>query len=236
VDQERLDRVQSISGHVFADPGLVEIALTHPSYSAEHPGTPSYDRLEFLGDTVLGYLVAERLFRRLPDASEGELTERKSALVNGALLAEIAERHGLDELIAYGKGELASIQGRTRARENALEALIGAVFLDGGIAAASDAVKTIFGALLDRDDLAPAGHPKSVLAARTQALGSGTPAYRVRDVAGPVHAPVFTVEALLNGRGIGVGEGRSKQAAEKAAAAAALAVMDAQANGVDGPA
>lgn len=220
-DEDRLSRAERLLGHTFADRTLVRAALTHPSAAAERGG-PSYERLEFLGDSVLGFLVAEHLFRTLPDADEGELTARKVALVKGALLAEVAHRHGIAELIEYGKGERASSRGRATALENALEALVGAVYADAGLRAARRVVQRLFGDLLNAPDLVPEAHPKSLLAEWAQARSAEAPAYRVVATEGPPHARRFTVEAVLGDRVLGTGSGPSKQAAETAAAEAAL--------------
>lgn len=227
MDEERLTRAERVLGHVFGDRSLLRTALTHPSAAAEGGGA-SYDRLEFLGDSVLGFLVADHLFKTLPHASEGELTARKVALINGAVLADIALRCGIGELVEYGKGERASTRGRATALENALEALIGAVYADAGLAPTRRVVRRLFGDLLDAADLVPSPHPKSLLAEWAQARAAGTPTYRVVATQGPDHARWFTVEAVVGGRVAGTGSGPSKRAAETAAAQAALEALSAE--------
>lgn len=222
---DRLSRAERLLGHAFTDRTLLEAALTHPSALPEVCAAVSYERLEFLGDSVLGFIVADHLFRHLPDAPEGELTRRKVAVVNGVLLAAVARDLGLDALILYGKGERESARGRATSLENALEALIGAIFLDAGLDAANEVVTRLFGPLLDRADLIAPQDPKSLLQQITQAEALGHPRYEVIERAGPVHDPTFTVAVRVAGEVVGTGTGHSKQTAEKAAAAAALEAM-----------
>lgn len=224
----RLERIQEVLGYRFQDPSLADAALTHPSYEAEHGGSRSYERLEFLGDSVLGHIVAEELFRRYPDAPEGILTRRKIAVVSGERLSAVAAGLGVGDLMRFGKGEArAGERGRASVLENALEALIGAVYVDGGIDAAHDVVLTVLGDVLSLEDIADTGDPKSALQERTQSTGEGLPEYSVVASEGPAHAPSFTVEVRLGGRVLGSGTGHSKKDAEKAAAAAALELLSA---------
>jgi ribonuclease-3 len=222
---DRLSRAEELIGHRFSDRSLLEAALTHPSALPELSSSASYERMEFLGDSVLGLVVAEHLYRRLPDAPEGTLTRRKVAVVNGVLLAAVAGDLGLGDLIVYGKGEQQSTRGRATALENALEAVIGAVYLDAGLGEAAGSIRRLFGPLLDRADLTPPQDPKSALQQLTQARELGHPTYEVLTAAGPVHAPTFTVAVIVAGDRIATAEGTSKQAAEKAAAALALATL-----------
>lgn len=222
---ERLTRAEELLGHWFADRSLLEIALTHPSAVPEVRGAVSNERLEFLGDSVLGFVVAEHLYRRLPEALEGTLTRRKVAVVNGVLLSAVAHDLGLGDLIAYGRGERESARGRASALENALEALIGAVYLDAGLERTAAVIRRLFGTLLDRADMAPLQDPKSTLQQLTQSRELGHPTYAVIDSEGPVHAPTFTVAVSVAGELIATAEGHSKQAAEKAAAHRALAAL-----------
>ncbi|MGB4592262.1 MAG: ribonuclease III [Coriobacteriia bacterium] len=224
----RIERAEAALGHVFGDRSLVESALTHPSYTAEVPGSPSYERLEFLGDSVLGLVVAERLYRAYPGAAEGILTRRKIAAVSGDRLALVAGELGLADLVSFGRGEARSgDRGRASLLENVFEALIGAVYLDAGLDAARDVVSRLLSSVLDLEDIAAEDDPKSRLQEYTQARGAGLPEYRVAHSSGPPHAPEFKVEVLLGGRIMGAGTGRSKKEAEKAAASAALEAVDA---------
>ncbi|MDI6692985.1 MAG: ribonuclease III [Anaerosomatales bacterium] len=216
-----LARVQRTVCYSFSDPELLARALTHPSYAAENPSASDYERLEFLGDAVLGLVVAERLFEAFPEAPEGELTRRKIAAVSGARLATAAREAGIQDAIALGHGEQASGAEKDSILENVLEALVGAVYLDGGLDAARTVVDRLLGDITTIAE-APPQDPKSALQELTQARGLGLPSYRVVESSGPPHAPRFVVEATVAGRPFGRGEGPSKRQAEKAAAAAAL--------------
>ncbi|TDB39919.1 MAG: ribonuclease III [Actinobacteria bacterium] len=224
---DTIARAEAILGYVFEDRSLLERALTHSSYAGEHR-TQSYERLEFLGDSVLGFVIAEELFRRFPEAPEGELTKRKIAAVSGENLSAVSEALGLYGLVALGKGERAS-GGRSRKSlaENVLEAVFGAVYLDGGIAAARPLILRVLADALDAGLVAaPAEDPKSVLQEHTQATLGMLPTYRVTDAEGEPHDRVFTVEVLVAGQSLGHGTGRSKKEAEKAAAAGAIEALE----------
>lgn len=226
---DRLGRAEAIVGHTFADRTLLEAALTHPSYAAEHPGAATYDRLEFLGDAVLGFLVSNELFRSLPGAPEGELTVRKHHVVSGVSLAEAAVELGVSDLLLLGKGaDAARERERASVLENSIEALIGALYLDGGLDAASRFALRLLARRIDRPAV-PTIDPKSALQQRTQAKMGVLPEYRIAAISGPPHERVFRAVVMVCGEDIGAGEGPSKQAAEKAAAAAALAALPADA-------
>jgi len=225
VTDERLSRAEEILGHRFTDRSLLDAALTHPSAVPEVRGAVSNERLEFLGDSVLGFVVAEHLYRQLPDEPEGTLTRRKVAVVNGVLLASVADDLGLGELIAYGRGERESTRGRASALENALEAVIGAIYLDAGVEAAAATVQRLFGALLERADLTLPQDPKSALQQLTQSRELGHPTYAVLSSVGPVHAPTFTVAVSVAGDLVATAQGHSKQAAEQEAAHRALLAL-----------
>jgi ribonuclease-3 len=224
-NDDRLSRAEELLGHRFADRSLLELALTHPSAVPEVRGAVSNERLEFLGDSVLGFVVAEHLYRRLPNVPEGTLTRRKVAVVNGVLLASVADDLGLGALIAYGRGERESTRGRASALENSLEAAIGAVYLDAGLEAAAAAIRRLFGSLLDRADLTPPLDSKSALQQLTQSCELGHPTYAVVCSQGPIHAPTFTVAVSVAGELIATAEGHSKQSAEKEAARLALVAL-----------
>jgi len=222
---KRLSRAEELLGHRFHDRSLLEAALTHPSTVPEVRGAVSNERLEFLGDSVLGFVVAEHLYRRLPAAPEGTLTRRKVAVVNGVLLASVADDLGLGDLIAYGRGERDSTRGRASALENALEAVIGALYLDAGLEVTASTIRRLFGSLLERADLTPPQDPKSALQQLTQSRELGHPTYAVVSSEGPVHAPTFTVAVSVAGEVIATAEGHSKQSAEKEAAHRALLAL-----------
>lgn len=212
-------------GHSFADLGLLLDALTHRSFRNERPDLAAADneRLEFLGDAILGLVVASMLYVRFPDATEGELTRRRADLVSERGLAEAAEDIGVGAAMRLGKGEEKS-GGREKPRllASALEACIGAVYSDSGAEAAFAAARRIFEPRLDTS--AP-GHrdAKSRAQEWAQAHLGGTPSYRLLSTEGPDHEREFTVALELHDEQIATGVGRSKPEAEQAAALDALA-------------
>lgn len=219
-----LDRLEQTIGHRFADRALLEMALTHPSWAAEHLGAGDYERLEFLGDAVLGMIVAERLFSTFPETAEGELTKRKIAAVSGNRLARAARELPIAEAILVGHGEEASGREKDSILENVAEALIGAAYLDGGLDAARAVVDRLLGDVACLAE-APPPDPKSALQELTQAHGLGLPSYRVMETSGPPHARRFVVEVAVAGEPLASGTGSSKRAAEKAAAHSAIDVL-----------
>jgi ribonuclease-3 len=211
-------------GYAFADTGLLLDALTHRSFKNENPELSSADneRLEFLGDAVVDLVAASLLYVRFPDAAEGELTRRRADLVSEKGLSEAAEAIGVGAAMRLGKGEEKS-GGREKPRllSSALEACIGAVYSDGGAAAAFEAARRIFEPRLDT---AAPGHrdAKSRAQEWAQAKLGGTPSYRIIASEGPDHEREFTVALELHDEQIATGTGRSKLEAEQAAAELAL--------------
>jgi ribonuclease-3 len=223
VDPSRLEAALQLS---FRDRELLRLALTHSSFVNEHPeeGGGSNERLEFLGDAVLDFVVAEELYQRFPERTEGELTALRAALVSGQALAPIGLALELGDYLSLGQGEEAS-GGRTRASTlaAALEALVGAVLLDLGYPAARGLILRLLKEGLE--DLARAGvpkDPKSLLQELVQGQGKPPPVYQTVDEQGPDHAKQFVVEALVEGQVVGRGSGPRKVEAERAAALAAL--------------
>lgn len=212
-------------GHPFADPSLLEQALTHASYANENDG-PDYERLEFLGDAVLQLCTTAWIVERFPDAGEGQLSRLRQRLVSTPALAGIAARFGIDGMLRLGVGEESS-GGRTRPTvlAGAVEAVLGAVFCDGGFAAAEALVRRWLG---DAVDALAAGEtrgwkdPRNLLQELTQRDMGQTPTYEVTRTEGPPHQPVFEVEVRIVGRVLGRGTGTSKQEAAKMAAEDAL--------------
>jgi ribonuclease-3 len=216
-------------GHAFRDPDLLERALTHPSVgegaARDARGRPFVDnqRLEFLGDRVLGLLVADRLLRDFPAADEGEMSSRLHALVDKAACARVAERVGVGPAMRLSPGE-AKQGGRRRegALGDAMEAILAAVWLDGGM----DAARAVFDRIWADELAAPARpsltNPKSALQEWALGHGKPLPTYRVVERTGSDHAPTFTVEASVAGYPPLTAKGRSRQDAEKAAATALL--------------
>ncbi len=204
----------------------LEEALTHPSYAHE-TGAAHNQRLEFLGDAVLGLCTSELLVQSDPDADEGALSRMRSSAVNATALAAWAKKMDLGPALALGRGARAgSEREHTNVLADAVEAVVAAVYESRGLEVARTLVKDIVA-----DALAVAretgGHdPKGVLQEMMQAQSEGTPTYRVLSSLGPSHAPRFTVEVVIGERVLGQGEGPSKKAAERAAAENALLRLD----------
>lgn len=210
-------------GYRFRNRQLLEHALTHSSYANEHraSGITSNERLEFLGDSVLGMIVAEHLFRKHPDMPEGELTRIRAALVCEDSLYEVAMALNLGRYLKLGKGEAAG-GGRERPSilADATEATLAAVYLDGGI----DAVRTIIQTfILDKEqEKAVDRDYKTALQELVQRNPGQSVIYRLVDEIGPDHARIFVMEVSVGGTVIGQGRGRTKKEAEQLSAKAAL--------------
>jgi len=209
------------------DPHLLHRALAHRSYCAEAPGEESNERLEFLGDAVLGLVATEELYRAHPDLPEGDLARMRAAIVSTGTLAQAAAELGVGDAVLLGRGEEAS-GGRSKASilADALEALIGATYLAGGLAPARALVLDLLGERLAAAprDAAALGDAKNRLQELAARLGLEPPSYCVEDE-GPDHAKRFRASVAVGGRVVGHGEGRSKKAAERAAADEGLAVL-----------
>ena len=198
-------------------------ALTHPSFANEWAAEDN-QRLELLGDAVLGFIVTEALLSAHPDADEGELTRMRSALVNSHALAAWARSIGLGESLAMGRGARAATEkDQTNVLADAVEALIAAVYLAKGLEGARALVTEVTRALGAETQKLKSLDPKSELQERVQAAGAEAPRYRVVASSGPPHDPVFEVEVRVGETVVARGEGRSKRLAERAAAEAALA-------------
>jgi ribonuclease-3 len=211
-------------GYHFADKGLLHDALTHTSFRNERPDVAGADneRLEFLGDALVGLVVASLLYVRFPDSDEGELTRRRADLVSERGLAQCAEAIGVGAALRLGKGEEKS-GGREKPRllSSALEACVGAVYLDGGAEAAFEAARRVFEPRIATS--APGQRDaKSRAQEWAQAHLGGTPVYEVISSEGPDHEREFTVALELNGEQVATGVGRSKVEAERNAAESAL--------------
>jgi ribonuclease III len=201
----------------------LEEALTHPSYANERPGTHDNQRLELLGDAVLGFCTTEILFLRYPDADEGELTRMRSALVNAEALAAWGRGHDVAGMVRLGKGaEGSKLRDSTNVLADTVEALVAAVYLDQGLDAAREACKRIVEPELGGLDAGAGRDPKSELQERVQSQGLAAPTYEVLESGGPAHDRWFEVGVRIDGRVAGRGAGRSKRQAEQAAAFAAL--------------
>ena len=209
-------------GYRFKDVELLERALTHISALAGGSRVNSYQRLEFLGDHVLGLIISDMLFRAFPKADEGELSRRLAELVRRESCADVARAIDLGPALRLGASE-ANAGGRLRTAilADVCEALVGAVFLDGGYPAAAALVERLWGERL-RTPARPLRDAKTVLQEWAQARGLPTPAYREVERIGPHHNPEFRVAVTLPAREPAEGRGRSKRGAEQAAAAAML--------------
>ncbi len=218
-----VSRAEKMLGYSFRDKSMLESALTHPSAAMRTATTFNYERLEFLGDSVLGFIVADEVFCRFEDLEEGGLTRVKVSLVSGSSLSRVADALGIGDLIIFGESEAGTHgRGLHSALENVYEALVAALYLDGGLEAARAWVLDTLGPHIDRDAAAEPENPKSTLQERLQAKGQA-PAYRIVGESGPPHARTFKAAVSVDGEELACGEGRSKKAAEAAAAAAAIA-------------
>ncbi len=222
--------VEEAIGYRFSDPGLLEHALTHRSRAHEDAsgGVRDNESLEFLGDAVLGFVIADRLFRECPDWNEGQKSKAKAMLVSTTALARIGTEVGLGEHLLLGRGEEKTGGRRKRSLiADTFEAVVAAVYLDGGIEAADEFIERWFREPLDavRDGELAEGLQtdyKSALQEAMQARELGLPRYRLVGEAGPPHRRVFTSEVAAGERPLGQGEGRSKKESEQQAAQQAL--------------
>jgi ribonuclease-3 len=235
VDTSPVPELERALGVRFTDAALRQTALTHRSYAFERGQTLTNERLEFLGDSVLGIVVTDMAYRTYPEMPEGSLAKLRAAIVNMAALADVSRSLGLGDHLLLGKGEEQS-GGRNKASilADALEAVLGAVYLDLGLDAAREMVERLFRPRMeayargegDRDY-------KTILQElASQALRS-LPEYRLRDV-GPDHEKEFTATVFLGGRQYGQGTGRSKKEAEQQAAQEAFARLSSETPQVEG--
>jgi ribonuclease-3 len=217
MDSETLAWLEKKLAHRPSDPALFERALTHASHGADH-----YERLEFLGDRVLGLAIADWLYETFPDEPEGKLSRRLNALVAREVCAEVGREMGLAARMRLGKQ--ARDDGATDSDNvlgDVVEALIGALFLDGGPGKAAAFVRHAWGERVNAADKAPK-HPKSALQEWAAANDRKAPVYNLTGRTGPSHAPKFVVEVEIKGVGSASAEGLSKQEAETEAASKLL--------------
>ena len=218
-----MEKLEEKLGYTFQNRALLENALTHSSYANEnkHTGAQSNERLEFLGDSVLGMVTADYLYRVHPDLPEGDLTRTRAALVCEGSLVEVAQQLNLGSYLKLGKGEDAG-GGRERPSivADAVEAVLAAVYLDGGIGSARKIIQRF---ILDREEEKSGSRDyKTALQELVQRESGQVLAYRLVGSTGPDHAKRFQVEVELNGVPVGAGVGRSKKDAEQMAAKAAI--------------
>jgi ribonuclease III len=217
---DSLAKLADVLGHRFNDPSLLRLAVTHSSASGRL-GTAN-ERLEFLGDRVLGLIIADLLYRRFPIEEEGDLARRFAVLVSRETLAQVAGRIGLASHLTLARGEEDS-GGRTNPAilADACEAVIAALYLDAGLDAARQFIENAWKGPIEQDRKPPQD-PKTALQEWAQAAGHKVPSYVVIASEGPAHEPLFTVEVRVAGLPPIAASGRSKRAAEQAAAAEAL--------------
>lgn len=220
-----MESLESVFGYTFRDRALLTEALTHASlgYESQH-SQPDNQRLEFLGDAVIQLLLSELLYQRYREADEGLLTKTRAQLVSTKALAKIARGIHLGGFLLMGRGE-ESHGGRERdsSLADALEAIAGAVFLDGGMEAARHLAQRLFTAELESLGATPVDqNPKGQLQEMLQAISPQSPSYRIIEESGPDHAKSFVAIVLWDGRELGRGLGRSKKEAEVDAARVAL--------------
>ena len=227
LDRKKLERLEKLVDHAFADRGLLEKALTHSSHAYEaRAGAPEdNEQLEFLGDSVIGLIAAEFFFRAFPERSEGELSKLKASASSTLALAQLAKAIKLDKAVLLGRGEEKS-GGRKKISilAGAFEALIGALYLDGGF----EAAKAFVGGLLEaslkpiRSGSQTISNAKSALQEICQKAGLAAPLYRLVSEKGPAHRRTFVIEVSLGEKVVSKSKGASKKAAEQAAAEKAL--------------
>jgi len=224
---EELQELAQRLGHRFRDLALLDRALRHSSFAYENPGSgPSNEQLEFLGDAVLALTVSSLILSRFPESSEGDLSRGRAALVNARQLAALARDLGLGGHLLLGRGE-----ERQAGREkpsllaNALEAVLAAAFLDGGLRAAAKLTRRWFGPLMVPPEALLGEDAKTALQEFTQTRYQASPSYHLVSESGPGHARHFTMEVCLEERPLARGEGRSKKAAAQMAARKALEAL-----------
>jgi ribonuclease-3 len=220
-----MESLESIIGHSFREPRLLAEALTHGSvsYESQRSGIDN-QRLEFLGDAVLQLALSHELFVQLPEADEGRLTKTRAHVVSTKSLAALSRRMGLGRYLVMGRGEEAN-GGRDRdsSLADALEAVIGAIYLDAGLEAAMQFIQRILGDDLDLVLRGPGeSNPKGDLQEKLQAVNAEAPVYRIVSQSGPDHAKLFDAVVTWQGNELGRGSGKSKKEAEVRAAEAAL--------------
>ena len=222
--------LEATLGFAFEDKSLLQRSLTHRSYLNENPHLPWLDneRLEFLGDAILGFVTAEYLYQHFPELKEGDLTSLRAALVRGETLAEYARQLDLGEYILISHGEEgAGARSRTALLAATFEAVVGAIYLEHGMEAARNLIVRVIGLRIQRiihERLDR--NAKSLLQELSQGRLKTTPAYQLVDATGPDHARLFTIQVLLGDRVYGTGQGRNKQAAEQEAARMAILELE----------
>ena len=222
---EKLNRAQDILGYSFKTEQLLLSAITHPSATEGRSVKYSYERLEFLGDSILGAIVASIAFHRFHDLDEGGLTRIKVALVSGASLSAVAEKLGFADIIVFGSSETGTgKRGLHSALENVYEAVVAALYLDGGIEAAEAFVTRTLIPRMSVNMAREPENPKSALQEKLQEDGI-TPTYKLVETQGPPHDRTFVAQVFAGTKGLARGKGRTKKEAESQAAKSTLASL-----------
>jgi ribonuclease III len=223
--RQKIDRIQEILDYKFNDEAIVLYAITHPSATEGKPARYSYERLEFLGDAVLGTIVVHAAFSSFPELDEGGLTRIKVSLVSGSTLSKLAEELGFKDVIVFGSSETGTgKRGMHSALENVYEAVVGALYLDGGMDAASRFVTQTLIPRMDRSQALRPENPKSMLQEKLQEHGV-TPTYELLNMDGPPHDRTFEAQVFAEKIPMGKGIGKSKKEAEAKAAKQTLEDM-----------
>ncbi len=225
---ENREKLQTLIGYHFSDTARLDEALTHRSYANEQrTRCADNERLEFLGDAILGLVIAETLFIGDIQRPEGELSRLRSELVNAGTLAQLARQINLGAALKLGRGEVkAGGSDKENILADAFEALLGAIYLEGGIAAVRPVILRLFTQVMIEKTLQQGNSDfKSQLQEYLQSLQQTPPEYVLIETEGPEHDRTFVVEARTPGQVLGVGQGRSKKEAEQAAAGAALKML-----------
>jgi ribonuclease-3 len=224
-DEERLAECQKAIGYDFADEALLSLSLTHASCKTDE--TPSNERLEFLGDAVLGAVISEYLFHTYPDLTEGEMTQIKSAVVSRPALAAESERLGLWRFMSVGKGMASLDEMPPSLLANVFEAVVGAIYLDGGMEPARDFIMSGLSAQIELAEEGTHGRNyKSLLQEYSQRTFGALPFYEVLEEKGPDHMKSFRIVAKIGDRAYESAWGNSKKEAEQNAARATLRVLE----------
>jgi len=223
---KRVSEVERICEHKFERVDYVISAITHPSAAEGRPVSASYERLEFLGDSVLGAIVAFDVFKRYPGMNEGQLSMIKTSLIAGDMLARVAEGLGMAPLISLGESERGTqARGMRKALEDVYEALVGALYLDGGVEVAREFVDRTLLCYVTPELAKRPLSPKSRLQEVTQRDFHCGPVYKLVGEDGPAHTPTFTTVVMLEDRRVGRGKGSTKKESEANAALDALRIL-----------
>jgi ribonuclease III len=228
---DSLINLQKVIGYRFGNISLLEKAITHPSYVSVKPKAKSYERLEFLGDAVLGLIVSEYLHISFHEESEGGLAKRRAAVVCGESLAIVARKLNIGSfLLVSGSEESNGGRDNSANIENSLEAIIGAIYMDGGMEPARTFILSHFEELM-REMSSPPKDPKTTLQEWAQARGYSVPLYETVTQEGPAHHPIFTIKVTVQDAPEVVAKGNSKKMAEREAAKKLLELLPKENNG-----